>query len=130
LSSAKKLFAKLQIKRVDSVRFFSPLSFLLMLVSQTAVSHVDKAPQYYIDKLQEGPKALSIAFLNGLITTLQNADSDWISNFLYLDGLVALECAALAYDNSTSYVIFYASICFFENWIGRILQLSFANASW
>jgi hypothetical protein len=32
-----------------------------------------------------------------------NPDSDWISYFLYQDGLIAIECAALAYDNSTSY---------------------------
>jgi hypothetical protein len=85
-SNAKRLFSKLSIKRVDS----------------TPASYTDKPPQFYIDKLQEGPKALSMALLKGMINTLQNADSDWISNFLYLDGLVAIECAAIAYDNTTS----------------------------
>eukprot|EP00026_Physarum_polycephalum_P000996 Phypoly_transcript_00997.p1 GENE.Phypoly_transcript_00997~~Phypoly_transcript_00997.p1 ORF type:complete len:382 (+),score=65.96 Phypoly_transcript_00997:2261-3406(+) len=85
-SKAKSLFSKLSLRRVDS----------------TPANHTDKPPQYYIEKLQEGPKALSLALLKGFITTLQNADSDWISNFLYQDGLIAIECAALAYDNSTS----------------------------
>jgi hypothetical protein len=55
--------------------------------------------------MQEGPKTLSIPFLKGLMVTLQKADSDWISSFLYQDGLVAIECASLAYDNANWYVL-------------------------
>lgn len=60
--------------------------------------HAEKTPIYYIEKLRGGPVALSMSLLLAMKNAFTNANSEWISNFLFLDGLEALENATLAYE--------------------------------
>ena len=74
-----------------------------MYLFQNTASHTDKPPSYYIEKFTIGPKAITSHLLVGFKTTIDKADSDWISDFIFLDGLVALENAMSAYEHSPTY---------------------------
>lgn len=70
---------------------------------------MDESPQFYINKLLAGPEVLSLTFLKKLTSIFQTANSDWLSDFIGLNGLSAIERAFIAYETSKYFL--FAFLC-------------------